>query len=56
MLNVGDGPLQGGRGGRNGIDLFEAVDEIGNSKGSPGFYAYALADMYFDNLKVTPNN
>jgi hypothetical protein len=34
----------------------EAVDEVGNAKGSPGFYAYALADMYFDNLKVTPNN
>ncbi|MCB1021551.1 MAG: PQQ-binding-like beta-propeller repeat protein [Acidobacteria bacterium] len=33
----------------------EAVDEVGNAKGSPGFYAYALADMYFDNLKVTPN-
>ena len=33
----------------------EAVDEVGHAKGSPGFYAYALADMYFDNLKVTPN-
>jgi hypothetical protein len=34
----------------------EAEDGVGNAKGSPGFYAYALADMYFDNLKVTPNN
>lgn len=34
----------------------EAEDAIGSAHGSAGLYGYALADIYFDNLKVTPNN
>lgn len=34
----------------------EAVDEVGNAHGSPGIYGYALSDIYYDNLKVTPND
>jgi hypothetical protein len=32
----------------------EAEDPIGHSHGSPGIYGFALADIRFDNLKVTP--
>ncbi len=32
----------------------EAVDDIGHANGSPGIYGYASADIYYDNLKVTP--
>jgi hypothetical protein len=32
----------------------EAEDAIGHSHGSPGIYGFALADTYYDNLKVTP--
>ncbi len=32
----------------------EAVDPIGHSQGSPGIYGYSSADIYYDNLKVTP--
>ncbi len=34
----------------------EAEDPVGNSHGSPGIYGYALSDIYYDNLKVTPLN
>jgi outer membrane protein assembly factor BamB len=33
----------------------ERIDPIGNHQGSPGIYGNALAEIYFDNLKVTPN-
>ncbi len=33
----------------------ERVDPIGNRQGSPGIFGGALAEIYFDNLKVTPN-
>ena len=33
----------------------ERVDAIGNHQGSPGIFGNALAEIYFDNLKVTPN-
>jgi len=36
VLNVGDGPLAGGKGGRNGIDLLEEVDEVA-IVAAPGF-------------------
>lgn len=32
----------------------EAEDPIGHSHGSPGLYGYSSADIYYDNLKVTP--
>ncbi len=32
----------------------EAVDAIGHNHGSPGIYGYSSADIYYDNLKVTP--
>ena len=32
----------------------EAVDGIGHDHGSPGIYGYSSADIYYDNLKVTP--
>jgi len=32
----------------------EAEDAIGHSHGSPGLYGYASADIYYDNLSVTP--
>ena len=32
----------------------EAVDALGHSRGSPGIYGYSSADIYYDNLKVTP--
>ena len=32
----------------------EAVDAIGHDHGSPGIYGYSSADIYYDNLKVTP--
>jgi hypothetical protein len=33
----------------------ERVDPIPNLQGSPGFYADATNEVFFDNLKVTPN-
>jgi hypothetical protein len=36
--------------------LIEKIDPIGNHQGSPGIFGNALAEIYFDNLKVTPNN
>ncbi len=33
----------------------EAEDPIGHSHGSPGLYGYSSADIFFDNLKVAPN-
>ncbi len=32
----------------------EAVDALGHDHGSPGIYGYSSADIYYDNLKVTP--
>jgi hypothetical protein len=32
-----------------------AIDPIPNLQGSPGFYADATNEVFFDNLKVTPN-
>jgi hypothetical protein len=33
----------------------ERVDAIGNHQGSPGIFGNALAEIYFDNIKVTGN-
>jgi outer membrane protein assembly factor BamB len=33
----------------------ERIDPIGNHQGSPGIYGNALAEIFFDNLKVTGN-
>jgi outer membrane protein assembly factor BamB len=33
----------------------ERVDTVGNRQGSPGIFGSALAEIYFDNLKVTAN-
>lgn len=35
--------------------LLEKIDALGNHEGSPGIYADAPFEVYFDNLKVTPN-
>lgn len=35
--------------------LIDHVDPLGNRRGSPGIFAYAPNDVFFDNLKVTPN-
>jgi hypothetical protein len=35
--------------------LVERVDPIGNRQGSPGIYADAPFEVYFDNLKVSAN-
>lgn len=35
--------------------LIERVDPIGNRQGSPGVFGNALAEVYFDNLKVYAN-
>jgi len=35
--------------------LIEKIDPAGNRQGSPGFYADAPFEVYFDNLKVTAN-
>jgi outer membrane protein assembly factor BamB len=35
--------------------LVERVDPIGNRQGSPGIFGNALAEVYFDNLKVYAN-
>ena len=32
----------------------EALDAIGHDHGTPGIYGYSSADIYYDNLKVTP--
>ena len=34
----------------------EKVDSMGNHQGSPGIYADAPFEVFFDNLKVTPNS
>ena len=34
----------------------ERIDPIGNRQGSPGVFGNALAEIYFDNIKVTPNS
>jgi len=36
--------------------LIERVDPIGNRQGAPGVYADAPFEVFFDNIKVTPNN
>lgn len=33
----------------------ERIDPIGNRQGSPGIYAYARSEIFFDNLKVMAN-
>jgi outer membrane protein assembly factor BamB len=33
----------------------ERIDDIGNRQGSPGIFGSALAEIYFDKLKVTSN-
>jgi hypothetical protein len=33
----------------------EKIDEMGNRQGAPGVFGNALAELYFDNLKVTAN-
>jgi outer membrane protein assembly factor BamB len=35
--------------------MIERVDPIGNHQGSPGIFGNAVAEIYFDNLKVYPN-
>lgn len=35
--------------------LVERTDPIGNRQGSPGIFGNALAEIFFDNLKVYPN-
>lgn len=35
--------------------MIERVDQIPNRQGSPGIFASALAEIFFDNLKVYPN-
>ncbi|MDX1979658.1 MAG: PQQ-binding-like beta-propeller repeat protein [Bryobacteraceae bacterium] len=36
--------------------LLERIDPLGNKEGSPGIYADAPFEVFFDNLKVTPNS
>ena len=33
----------------------EKIDPLGNTQGSPGIYADASFEIYFDNVKVTSN-
>jgi len=35
--------------------MIERIDPIPNRQGAPGIYGSALAELYFDNLKVYPN-
>ncbi|MDQ3756059.1 MAG: PQQ-like beta-propeller repeat protein [Acidobacteriota bacterium] len=35
--------------------MLERVDPLPNRQGAPGIFGNALAEIYFDNLKVTPN-
>ena len=35
--------------------MIERLDPIGNRMGSPGVFAYAPSEVFFDNIKVTPN-
>jgi hypothetical protein len=35
--------------------LLEHIDPLGNHKGSAGIFADAPNEIYFDNIKVTPN-
>jgi hypothetical protein len=35
--------------------ILEKIDPIGNRQGSPGIYADAPFEVFFDNLKVTAN-
>ncbi len=37
-----------------GAWTIEAVDAMGHDRGSPGIYGYSSADLFYDNLKVTP--
>ncbi|MCH7873383.1 MAG: PQQ-like beta-propeller repeat protein [Planctomycetes bacterium] len=34
----------------------ELVDPLGNTEGSPGLYGYAMADIYYDNVRVWQND
>jgi hypothetical protein len=34
----------------------ERTDEYPNTQGSPGIYANAPLEVFFDNVKVTPNS
>jgi outer membrane protein assembly factor BamB len=36
--------------------MLERIDPIPNRQGAPGIFGSALAELYFDNLKVYPNN
>ncbi|MBO0863226.1 MAG: hypothetical protein J2P21_32990, partial [Chloracidobacterium sp.] len=35
--------------------MIERIDSLGNRQGSPGIYADAPNEVFFDNVKVTPN-
>jgi len=35
--------------------MIERIDPIPNRQGAPGIFGSALAELYFDNLKVYPN-
>jgi hypothetical protein len=35
--------------------LLEEIDSLPNYQGSPGIFADAPNEVYFDNIKVTPN-
>jgi hypothetical protein len=35
--------------------MIERIDPIPNRQGAPGIFGNALAELYFDNLKVYPN-
>jgi hypothetical protein len=35
--------------------MVERIDPIPNRQGAPGIYGSALAELYFDNLKVYRN-
>lgn len=35
--------------------MIDRTDPIGNRAGSPGIFAYAPFEVFFDNIKVTPN-
>jgi hypothetical protein len=35
--------------------MIERVDPLPNRQGAPGIFGNGLAELYFDNIKVTPN-
>jgi hypothetical protein len=35
--------------------MIERVDPLSNRQGAPGIFGNALAEVYFDNLKVAAN-